>query len=118
MWIVVAVLLAFGGVAGAVLAARSVSRTDAEKSHQAFARAASQIASTLRLAIGHEEDLVVSAAAFDLENPNASSASFKRWSSEVRAFERYPELFGIGILGFVARSRLQSARWARMGPSR
>jgi diguanylate cyclase (GGDEF)-like protein len=72
------------------------------------------------LAIGHEEDLVVSAAAFDLENPNASSASFKRWSSEVRAFERYPELFGIGILGFVARSRLHAfevrARADPVGP--
>lgn len=106
MWGVIAALLAVGGVVGTVLAARSVSRTDAEKSRQAFGRASSQIASTLRLAIGHEKDLVVSAAVFDLENPNASNADFKRWVGEEGAFERYPELSGIATIAFVPRSRL------------
>jgi diguanylate cyclase (GGDEF)-like protein len=108
VWIVIAALLAVGGVAGAVLGARSVARADAEKSHRVFAQASSQIASTLRLAIAQENDLVVSAAVFELENPNASNADFKHWTGEQGAFERYPELSGIATIAFVPRSRLHA----------
>jgi diguanylate cyclase (GGDEF)-like protein len=106
VWVVVAALLAFAGVVCTVFAARSVSRSDAQKSHQTFARASGQIASTLRLAIARVNDLTVSAGAFDLEHPNASAADFKLWSREVGAFERYPELSGIATISFVTRSRL------------
>lgn len=71
-WIVVAALVALAGVACAMLVARSVSRTDAETSRQAFARTSSQIASTLSLAIAREGDLAVNAGALYLRDPNAS----------------------------------------------
>jgi diguanylate cyclase (GGDEF)-like protein len=103
---VIAALLVVGGVVGTGLAARSVARTDAEKSGQAFGQASDQIASTLRLAIGQEQDLVVSAAVFDLENPDATSADFKRWTDQEGAFQRNPELSGIATIAFVPRSRL------------
>jgi diguanylate cyclase (GGDEF)-like protein len=108
VWVVIAALLAVGGVVGTVLAARSVSRTDAEKSRQAFGRASSQIVSTLRLAIAQEKDLVVSAAVFNLENPHASTADFKRWVRQEDAFKRYPELSGIATGAFVPLSRLHA----------
>jgi diguanylate cyclase (GGDEF)-like protein len=106
VWVVIASLLAVGGVVGTVFAARSVSRTDAERSRQAFGQASSQVASTLRLAFAREKDLVVSAGVFDLQNPNASSGDFKRWVDEEGAFERYPELTAIGTVTFVTRSQL------------
>jgi diguanylate cyclase (GGDEF)-like protein len=106
VWIVIAALLALAGVAGTVFAARSVSRSDAHRSHQSFTQASNEIASTLRLAIAREKDLVVSAGVFDLENPDASNADFKRWTREEGAFERYPELSGIASLAFVPRSGL------------
>jgi diguanylate cyclase (GGDEF)-like protein len=106
VWVVISALLAVGGVVGTVFAARSMARSDAQKSHQAFAQASTQVASTLRLAIAREQDLVVSAGVFDLENPNASSTDFKRWAREQGAFERYPELSGIASLTLVPRSRL------------
>jgi diguanylate cyclase (GGDEF)-like protein len=108
VWGVIAVLLAVGGVVGTVFAARSVSRTDAQKSRQAFGQASSQIASTLRLAIAQENDLDISASVFVLENPNASNADFKRWSRQEGAFARYPELFGIASIAFVPRSGLRA----------
>jgi diguanylate cyclase (GGDEF)-like protein len=108
VWGVIAALLAVGGVAGTVVAARSVARTDAEKSRQAFGRASSQIASTLRLAIAREKDLVVSAGVFELENPKSSNADFKRWVREQRAFDRYPELEGVANIEFVPRLRLRA----------
>jgi len=106
VWALIAVLLASAGVAGTVLAARSVSRSDAQRSHQAFTQASSQIASALRLAITREHDLVTGAGAFYLENPNASGADFKRWTQEVGAFESYPELEGVATIAFVTRSQL------------
>jgi diguanylate cyclase (GGDEF)-like protein len=105
VWVMVAAVLAFTGVVCTVLAACSVSRSDAQESQQAFAQASGQIASTLRLAIARVNDLTVSAGAFDLEHPNASTADFKLWSREVGAFERYPELSGIATISFVPRSR-------------
>jgi diguanylate cyclase (GGDEF)-like protein len=106
VWSVIAALLAVGGLVGTVLAARSVSRTDAAKSRQAFAQASSQIASTLRLAIAREKDLVVNTGVFELENPHATSVAFKRWVRDQGAFERYPELEGVATATFVTRSRL------------
>ncbi len=105
-WILVAVLLVGVGSLSAAIAARSISRADTAKSHATFAATASQIASTLRLSIQHEEDLVISAAAFASENPNASQVDFTAWTHQERAFARYPELSGLGDLAFVPRSRL------------
>jgi diguanylate cyclase (GGDEF)-like protein len=108
VWGAIAALLAAGGVVGTVFVARSVSRTDAQKSRQRFGQASSQIASTLRLAIAQEKDLVVSAGVFELENPNASNADFRRWVDQEGAFERYPELDGVATIAFVTPSRLSA----------
>jgi diguanylate cyclase (GGDEF)-like protein len=107
-WGAIAALLAVSGVAGAVFAARSVSRTDAEKSRQEFGQASTQIAAALRQAIAREKDLVVSAGVFELENPDATNADFKRWAQQQGAFERYPELAGIVTIDLVPRSRLHA----------
>jgi hypothetical protein len=106
VWVSICGLLAVGGVVGTVFAARSLSRSDAQKSHQAFSQASTQVASTLRLAIAREKDLVDNAGVFDLENPDASSVAFKRWVREEGLFASYPELSGIVSVAFVPRSRL------------
>jgi diguanylate cyclase (GGDEF)-like protein len=108
VWLALAVLLAVGGLVGAVLAARSAARSDADRSHQAFAEASGEVAYNVRLALQHEDDLVIGGGAFDLENQHASNADFERWTSDVRAFERYPELLGIAVISFVPRSQLDA----------
>jgi diguanylate cyclase (GGDEF)-like protein len=108
VWGMIAVLLALGGMIGTVFAARSVARTDAQKSRQGFAKTSAQIASTLRLAITQEKDLTINAGVFELANPNATSADFKRWVDEEGAFKRYPELVGVATLAFVPRSKLHA----------
>ena len=65
-----------------------------------------EIASTLKLAIQHEQDLSVSVLAFVTDNPNASEAQFLQWTSSVRAFERYPELEGLAEIEVVPASKL------------
>jgi diguanylate cyclase (GGDEF)-like protein len=95
-WIVVTALIAVAGMVGAVLAAGTVARNEAEKSQQAFTRSSSDIASTLQLAIQHEEDLMVSSGGFVSGSPNARNTEFVQWARSVHALERYPELSGFG----------------------
>lgn len=106
LWLAVAVLLVIIGATGSVLGARTLARNDGRVSRQAFAVSSTQIASTLKLSIQHEEDLVVIAGAFAVRNPDGSQSSFLQWTSSVRAFERYPELEGIAELAMVPASQL------------
>ena len=112
-WTAVTALLVLVGVLASVLGARAVARSDADKARLAFHLASTEVASSLRLAIQHEEDLVVSASAFFSGNPNASPADFDRWAESVRALQRYPELKDFGLVIAVPASRLAAVE-ARM----
>jgi diguanylate cyclase (GGDEF)-like protein len=105
-WAVAAGLLVLAGVIGSVLGARAVARSGADRGRLAFHLASNEIASTLGLAIQHEEDLVVSASAFVSGNPHASAADFDRWAQAVHAMQRYPELQNIGLVALVPASHL------------
>jgi len=105
---VVTVLLVLGGVLASVLGARAVARSDADKARLAFHLTSAEIASTLKLAIQHEEDLVVSTSAFVTRNPNASAADFDRWAESARSMQRYPELLNIGLVALVPASHLKA----------
>src|ERR1700722_12401762 len=95
-WAVGAALLIALGTTGAVFGASAIARNNAQKSHQVFATSSAEIASTLKLAIQHEQDMIVSAGGFVVGNPEETEAQFVRWADSVRALERYPELNGFG----------------------
>jgi diguanylate cyclase (GGDEF)-like protein len=94
--------------AGSLLGAHSVAHTDADKGHLAFHLSSAEIASTLKLALQHEEDLVISASAFVASDPHGSAVSFDRWAESVRAMQRYPELLDIGLVVKVGASELSA----------
>jgi diguanylate cyclase (GGDEF)-like protein len=100
-------------LAGLLLSAKSVAHKDAEKARLAFHLSSDEIASTLKLALQHEEDLVISASAFIASDPRASAAGFDRWAESVRAMRRYPELQNIGLVVMVPARELAAFR-ARM----
>jgi diguanylate cyclase (GGDEF)-like protein len=108
VWTALTALLVAAGVLGAVLGARAVARSDAEKARLAFHLASSETASTLKLAIQHEEDLVDGASSFMTDNPTASPADFDRWAQSAQAMKRYPELQNIGLVALVPESGLKS----------
>jgi diguanylate cyclase (GGDEF)-like protein len=112
-WAPVATLLVLVGVLASALGARAVARTDSDNERLAFHLASAEIASTLKLAIQHEEDLIISASAFFSGNPTASPADFDRWAASVRALHRYPELRDFGLVILVPASRLAAVK-ARM----
>ena len=80
------------GTIGSVGVARQVARADSKTSHQEFVATAANIASTLKLALQHEQDLTISAGAFFSGDPDATQSAFEEWTKSVRAFARYPEL--------------------------
>ena len=103
-------MLAVAGTFGSVLGARSVAGGDAEKARLAFHLTSEEIASTLSLAIKHEEDLVVSTSAFVSTNGDMSPTGFDKWAESVRALQRFPELQNIGLVRQVPASQLAAFR--------
>ncbi len=108
VWTAVALLVLVGGVVGAYFAADAEVRGDADRSHRAFVASSTAIASRLKLAIQHDDDLIVSGAAYLAGNPNGSNAEFLRWANSVQALERYPELQDFGNAVIVHHSDLKA----------
>ncbi len=108
LWIAASCLLLVAGTTAALLGARAVNRTDRDKERLAFHLAAADITSTLKLAIQHEEDLVVNASAFVTGTPGLSPLRFDKWLQSVRAMQRYPELLNIGLVARVPAAELGS----------
>jgi diguanylate cyclase (GGDEF)-like protein len=113
IWAAATALLVIAGIVASVLGAKAVARSDADKARLSSHLASAEIASTLKLAIEHEEDLVVSASAFVSENPHVSAAEFDVWAESVHAMQRYRELQDIGLVQMVPASHL-TAFQARM----
>jgi hypothetical protein len=90
MWAMLAGLLAVCGVAASGLGASSLARSDASRSLKSTQQSSAQIASTLQLAIQHEQDLLAAAmTGFILGDPTASNAEFVHWAATVQAIKRY-----------------------------
>jgi diguanylate cyclase (GGDEF)-like protein len=106
VWAGAAALLVVVGVLGSIFAAASVARNNAAKSRQGFMLSSAGIASTLQLAILHEQDLIVSASGFIAGNPKVSNKQFGQWASSVDALVRYPELIGFGHSVIVSAAEL------------
>jgi diguanylate cyclase (GGDEF)-like protein len=94
------------GTLASVVGASQVVRVDRHNAREAFDISADQIASTLKLAIVHEQDLVVGAGAVFVRDPHATEAEFLQWTSSTSAFQRYPELQGISELTMVPAAQL------------
>jgi diguanylate cyclase (GGDEF)-like protein len=107
-WVAGAVAIVLAGTLASVLGAHALARSGADNARLAFHLSSTEVASTLTLAIQHEEDLIVSAGAFVSANPHATPAAFDRWAESVRAMQRYPELRNFGFVELVPAARLAS----------
>ena len=102
VWLAAAVVLLAAGVVGSTLGASVVARADAQRSRQAFVTSSMEIASSLKLSIQQEANLVISTEAFVAANPNATNATYLNWVHSMQVKARYPE---VGELGFIALVR-------------
>jgi diguanylate cyclase (GGDEF)-like protein len=96
------------GSIGSVLGAMTLARNDAQQSRQAQVDSSQQIASTLELALQHEQDLAISLGTFFSENTDATQAQFAAWVERQQAFQRYPELQGLAKISVVPAAGLQA----------
>jgi hypothetical protein len=96
------------GSIGSLFAGNIVARNDAQTARQLFVTSSGEIASTLKLAIQHEQDLVVNAGAFFVSSPNSTQKEFYHWMTSSRTFARYPELTGIAEVVVVPASQLRA----------
>jgi diguanylate cyclase (GGDEF)-like protein len=108
IWATATALFVAAAATGSLLGASTRAHSDAAKARLAFHLSSAEIASTLQLAIEHEEDLVITASAFVLGNPHTSAADFDRWAELVHAMQRYPELQNIGLVAIVPASGLSA----------
>jgi diguanylate cyclase (GGDEF)-like protein len=106
LWAAAAVLCVAGGALGSMIGAKAVAHSDANEARQAFPRTAGAVASTLKLALQHEEDLLISGSTFFAGRPTSSAAEFDRWVKWSQALRRYPELETLGLVALVHASEL------------
>ena len=108
IWFGAAAALMIIGSIGSTLGALAVARGEGQRSRQSFVNSSMEIASTLKLAIQHDQDLVIAAGAFVVSDPNVSQATLRQWAKSIRAFARYPELLGIAEVVMVPASQLNA----------
>jgi diguanylate cyclase (GGDEF)-like protein len=106
LWMLVAALLVVGGIVGSMFAARSVARSEANDARNIFERSSAEVASTLQLAIAHQDDLVLNVGAYVVANPNASQADVVNWSEAADHMDRFPEVLGFGFVEIVTADEL------------
>jgi diguanylate cyclase (GGDEF)-like protein len=94
-WAIGTVLLALVGVTGSWIAARADTSSDVQHSHQLFRLQAAQVSANLNLEVQHETDLLVGSAAFLQEHPDRDTGGFQRWTDQIQAVKRYPELISL-----------------------
>jgi diguanylate cyclase (GGDEF)-like protein len=97
-WLVVTAASVIIGVAMSFVAAEALTRRQVDAERRRFETQSAEIAATTRLAIKGAEDLTIAVAAFVLEHPNVTRSEFSAWVRQLRAYERYPELKGIGFM--------------------
>jgi diguanylate cyclase (GGDEF)-like protein len=107
-WVMAAVLFVVLGSFASVMGAREAARNDVQASRQSLATTSQSTAATLKLALLHEQDLVVATGAFLVNSPGANEGQFSRWMASVRALQRYPELVGMAEVVIVPKSQLAS----------
>ncbi len=106
VWAVTALLCAAAGVLASVLGAHAVARSDSSKAQQSAQQTSAQIASTVKLALRHEEDIAVGAATYFAGNSKTSPKEFAVWVKWARTLRRYPELQGLSLVTLVHASEL------------
>jgi diguanylate cyclase (GGDEF)-like protein len=101
VWAIVALLCTAAGVAGSLLGAHAVARTDSSNARHSAQQSSQAIASTVKQELRHEEDIAVGAATYFAGNSKTSPKEFATWVKWARTLRRFPELEGLSLLTLV-----------------
>jgi diguanylate cyclase (GGDEF)-like protein len=107
IWLPLTLLVVLVGLLSSFLLAQSLANSEAKNARDNFRFASDEIASSLKLSISREEDLVVNTSAHVVTSPLARTpVEFDRWIESAEALRRFPELENIGFTVLVPASRL------------
>jgi diguanylate cyclase (GGDEF)-like protein len=106
VWVLAALVLLILGTLGSDLGAHGVANSISQRNERAFLASSSEIASTLKAAIQHEQDLIGSTESFLTGNPDATQQQFTAWSKDLHVLRNYPDLTGLGVIDYVTAAQL------------
>jgi diguanylate cyclase (GGDEF)-like protein len=106
-WMAVASLVVAIGIGTSVFGF-SVVRGGSSRAQKAFTTSTGQIASQMRLALQHEQDLVTSTESFIIGDPHPTPDQFTSWATQTGVLARYPELRGLAVIAYVRASQLKA----------
>lgn len=102
------------GITASIVGARSLASSEARNARQLFHFSSQEIASSLKLAISNEEDLVASTSAHVVTDPAARTpVGLDRWIETSETLKRFPEVQNMGLNVLVPASRLAAFQAAR-----
>jgi diguanylate cyclase (GGDEF)-like protein len=101
VWALVALLCTAAGVAGSLLGAHAIARSDSTKSRQSTQQTAAAVAASVKLSLRHEEDIAIGAATYFAGNAKTSPKEFAVWVKWAQTLRRYPELEGLSLVTLV-----------------
>ncbi|MGO9490604.1 MAG: putative bifunctional diguanylate cyclase/phosphodiesterase [Solirubrobacteraceae bacterium] len=96
------------GVVASILGARAVAHSDARGARQSFQRSSAGVATAVKLALAHEEDLLTSAGTYLSRNSLGTPAEFSTWVKWARLLRTHPELESLGLIALVRDPELAS----------
>jgi diguanylate cyclase (GGDEF)-like protein len=105
-WAVVAVIVVVLGSVISAIGANAVNRAQSQRIHKNFLTSSVEIASTLKLEIQGQHNLIESVESFLVGDPNATPAQFIKWSKDVRVLARYGAVTQLGVIDYVTAAEL------------
>ncbi len=107
IWLPLSLLILVVGLTTSALLAQSLANSEARNARDSFRFSSHEIASSLKLSISREEDLVVSTSAYMSTGAAARTPlEFDRWIESEAAMQRFPELENVGFTVLVPASGL------------
>jgi diguanylate cyclase (GGDEF)-like protein len=102
---VAAIVVALGSVSS-IIGANAVDNVQSQRIHRNFITSSLEIASTLKLELQGQRDLIGSVESFLVGDPRATQAQFTRWSKDVRVLQRYGAVTSLGVIEYVTAAQL------------
>jgi diguanylate cyclase (GGDEF)-like protein len=105
-WAVIAAIVVVLGTVISIIGANAVDNAQSQSIHKNFLTSSVEIASTLKLEIQGQHDLIESVESFLVGDPNATQAQFAKWSKDVHVLARYGAVTGLGVIDYVTAPEL------------
>ena len=116
LWLLIGLACLLAGTITSALLARSTASSDAGAARRSFAHSTATVASTLKPALQHGEDLLMSAGTYYAHNAVGSPAEFQAWARWARVVHDHPELQSLSLIALVRASELAAFK-TRLHPN-